>query len=73
MPEQAKSQVDQVSRNPQLDNFDAQELGAQSSYEDETEMAQRMRRGSADKEEGDKRDVVGATDFEDTNIGRELP
>lgn len=70
MPE-AKQNASKTSGNPQIDNFNAEELGEQSIYEGETEIAQRMRRGSASQEEGDKRDVVGAPDFEDTNVGRE--
>ena len=46
----------QVERN----GFTAEEIGEESSYEDETETAQRMRRGDETKGDPDERDVVGA-------------
>lgn len=38
---------------------DAEKLGRESAYEDETEMAQRVRRGDESKGDADERDVAG--------------
>ena len=70
MKKQPKQNADKTSGKTRRNNFNAEELGEQSSYEGETEIAQRMRRG-AKKEKGDERDVVGSTDFRDTGEGRE--
>lgn len=53
----------QVERN----GFTAEEIGEESSYEDETETAQRMRRGDETKGDPDERDEVGAVKSEDVS------
>ena len=54
----------------QQDGFTAEELGQASIYDDQTTIAQQMRRGDESKREPDGRDVVGATDFKDIEEGR---
>lgn len=56
--------------NDPAGNLSADELGAQSSYEGETEMLRRMQRGDESKGDADARDTAGATAFKDTNEGR---
>lgn len=56
--------------NPERDGFTAGELGAASSYDDATQMAQQMRRGDESKGDPDSRDTAGATSFKDTEEGR---
>lgn len=57
---ETKQNSDKTSGNPECDGFDAEELGQQSIYEEETEIAQRIRRGDKGKEEGDELDVAGS-------------
>lgn len=52
------------------EGFNPEELGQASSYEGETEMAQRMRRGDESEGDPDSRDTAGATRFKDTEEGR---
>lgn len=52
---------DQEPKNVVREGFSAAELGAASSYNDSTELAQQMRRGDETKGDPDNRDVVGAT------------
>ena len=54
----------------QQDGFTAEELGQASIYDDPTMIAQQMRRGDESKGDSNDRDVVGATDFKDTEEGR---
>lgn len=61
---------DAASQQVQQDNFTAEELGQASSYDDQTVIAQQMRRGDESKGDPNSRDVVGATDFKDTEEGR---
>lgn len=56
--------------NDPAGDLSADELGAQSSYEDSTEMMRRMQRGDESKGDADARDTAGATAFKDTNEGR---
>jgi 4-hydroxy-tetrahydrodipicolinate synthase len=49
----------------------AAKLGEESSYEDETEMMRRLRRGDETKGDPDERDVAGAPDTSETPEGRE--
>ena len=51
----------QVERN----GFTAEELGEQSSYDDGTDIARRMRRGDESKGDPDERDTAGAVKSED--------
>lgn len=61
---ETKQNSDKSSGNPESDGFNAEELGEQSIYEDETEIAQRIRRGNKGKEEGDELDIVGSVESE---------
>jgi hypothetical protein len=66
MSELPKQNADQSSGNPQQDNFDAEEIAEQSIYENETQVAQQIRRGGeTDDEKADDRDVVGKADIEE--------
>lgn len=49
------------------DGFTAEDLGAASSYNDSTEIAQQMRRGDETKPNPDERDVVGSTTAANTD------
>jgi hypothetical protein len=55
-----KQNSEHASGNPERDNFNADEIGEQSIYEDTTEAAQQMRRGDETQGDADERDVVGA-------------
>lgn len=52
------------------DGFSADELGEASIYDDPTQIAQQMRRGDESQGDPNDRDVVGATNFKDTEEGR---
>jgi hypothetical protein len=56
-----------VKRN----NWSAEELGEESSYEDETEIKRRLARGDETVGNPDERDVAGSVPVEDTPEGRE--
>jgi hypothetical protein len=63
-PEKKQKQTgDDVTR----DGFSAEELAEQASYDDETEIARRMRRGDESKGDPDERDVAGTLDPQDTS------
>lgn len=66
-----KQNSEKSSCNPKLDGYNAEELGEQSSYEDETEIAQRIRRGNSDKEKGDERDVLRTQKLIESAKGQE--
>lgn len=59
---ESKQNSDKSSGNPKKDGFSAEELGEESIYEEETEIAQRIRRENKDKEEGDEADIVGSVE-----------
>ena len=61
---------DQAPQQVRQDGFSAEELGQASIYDDPTTIAQQMRRGDESKSDPDSRDVVGATNFKDTEAGR---
>ncbi len=58
-------------RNVKRENWTAGELGEQSSYDDETEIARRLRRGEETKGDADARDVAGDVPLEETPERRE--
>lgn len=58
---------DRGAQQIERDGFTAEELGEQSSYDDETEIARRMRRGDESKGDPDERDVAGTPDPEDVS------
>ena len=51
--------------------WSAEELGEQSSYEDETEIKRRLARGDETVGNPDERDVAGSVPVEETPEGRE--
>lgn len=52
-------------------HWSAEELGEQSSYEDETEIKRRLARGDETVGNPDERDLAGSVPVEDTPEGRE--
>ena len=54
------------------EDWSAEELGEQSSYEGTTEISRRLRRGDETAGDPNARDVAGAIPEEDTPHGREL-
>lgn len=54
------------------EGWSAENLGDESSYEDETEIKRRLRRGDETAGDPDSRDVAGAIPEEDTPHGREI-
>jgi hypothetical protein len=54
------------------DGWSAEDLGEESSYEDETEIGRRLRRADETAGDPDARDVAGAIPDKDTPHGREL-
>jgi hypothetical protein len=52
-------------------HWSAEDLGEQSSYEDETEIKRRLARGNETIGNADERDVAGSVPVEDTPEGRE--
>ena len=53
------------------EGFSAEELGAASIYDDQTQIAQQMRRGDESKGDPNARDHVGATDVSNTSEARQ--
>ena len=53
------------------EGWSAEELGEQSSYEGETEMGRRLRRGDETLGDANARDVAGVIPEKDTPHGRE--
>lgn len=60
------------SKEPQSEDWSADDLGEQSSYEGTTEMKQRLRRKDETFADPNSRDVAGAVAEKDTAQGREL-
>lgn len=58
---------DRDAQKIKRDGFTAEEIGEASAYEDETETAQRMRRGDETKGNPDERDVVSVVKSEDSS------
>jgi len=58
-------------RNVKREGWVSDELGEQSSYDDETEIARRLRRGEETKGDADERDVAGDVPLEETSERRE--
>ena len=58
---------DRAAQKIKRNGFTAEKIGEESAYEDETETAQRMRRGDETKGDPDERDVVGAVKSEDVS------
>ncbi len=54
----------------QQGGFTAEELGQASIYDDSTVIAQQMHQGDESKGDSNVRDVVGTTDFKDTDEKR---
>ena len=52
------------------EGWSAEDLGEESSYEDETEISRRLRRGNETVGKPDERDVAGAVPEKDTAHGR---
>lgn len=64
--EDLKKQDANVSTETTQDNFTADELAEQSSYDDSTQIAQEMRRGDEqNKETADDKDAAGSSKLED--------
>jgi hypothetical protein len=55
-----KQNADQSNGDASRDQFNADELAEQGSYDSSTEVAQRMRRGDETKGDPDERDEAGA-------------
>ena len=53
------------------EGWSAEELGEQSSYEGETEISRRLRRGDETRGDPNARDVAGVIPDKDTPHGRE--
>jgi hypothetical protein len=53
------------------ENWSAEELGEQSSYEGTTEISRRLRRGNESEGDPDARDVAAVVPEKDTPQGRE--
>jgi hypothetical protein len=58
-------------QNGSKENWTAEELGEQSSYEGETQMGRRLARGDETVGDPDSRDTAGAVDTKDTSHARE--
>jgi hypothetical protein len=65
-----KQSGDMDTTDTEREGFSADELGQASIYDDTTQIAQQMRRGDESKGDPNARDTVGATDFKDTEEGR---
>lgn len=64
---------DRPANGPKREDWSAEDLGEQSSYEGTTEMSRRLRRGNETVGDPNERDVAGAIPKEDTPQGREVP
>jgi hypothetical protein len=60
-----------AKENVEKEGWNAEDLGEESSYEKETEISRRLRRGNETAGDPDARDVAGAVPEEDTPHGRE--
>lgn len=59
---------DREEQKIERDGYTAEEIGEASAYEDETETAQRMRRGDEAQGNPDERDVVGTVNSEEISV-----
>ncbi|MBX7171512.1 MAG: hypothetical protein K1X72_11195 [Pyrinomonadaceae bacterium] len=59
--------LDREAQKIKRDGFTAEEIGEASAYEDETETAQRIRRGDETKGNPDERDIVAVVKSEDVS------
>ena len=60
-----------VKDDTKRNGWNAEELGEQSSYEKETEITRRVKRGDETLGDPDQRDVAGGVPTKDTPHGRE--
>jgi len=60
-----------VKNDVKKEGWSAEELGEQSSYEKETEIKRRLKRGDETVGDPNQRDVAGAVPTNDTPHGRE--
>jgi len=60
-----------VKNDVKKEGWSAEELGEQSSYEKETEIKRRLKRGDETVGDPNQRDVAGAVPTKDTPHGRE--
>lgn len=65
-----KQEGDEATTGARRDGYSAEELGAASIYDDQTQLAQQMNRGDESQGDPNSRDTVGATDFKDWEDGR---
>ncbi|MEJ7711730.1 MAG: hypothetical protein WKF84_18155 [Pyrinomonadaceae bacterium] len=63
---QQKQSGDKDATQTEREGFSAEELGQASIYDDQTTIAQQMRRGDESKGDADERDTVGAANVKDT-------
>lgn len=63
---------DSEETNVKKENWSADDLGEQSTYEGTTEISRRLRRGDETAGDPDERDVAGATPEKDMPHGREV-
>lgn len=68
---QQKQSGDRDATQTAREGFTAEELGEASIYDDQTQIAQQMRRGDESEGDPDARDVVGATSVQNTNEARQ--
>ena len=61
-----------ANEDVEKEGWSAEDLGEESSYEDETEISRRLRRGDETAGDPNARDVAGAVPEEDTAHGREM-
>lgn len=61
------SELDRDAQKIKRDGFTAEEIGEASAYEDETETAQRMRRGDETKGNPNERDVVSVVNSDEVS------
>lgn len=60
-----------TQKDVKKEGWSAEDLGEESSYEDETEISRRLRRGDETEGDPDARDVAGAVAEEHTPHGSE--
>ena len=61
-----------AKENVEKEGWSAEDLGEESSYEDETEISRRLRRGDETAGDPNARDVAGAVPEEHTPHGSEM-
>ena len=57
-----------TQKDVKKEGWSAEDLGEESSYEDETEISRRLRRGDETEGDPDARDVAGAVGEEHTHM-----